>query len=79
MTILSRAGPFISSAVVSRFFLDALSRTACGVRTWREERHHAFAATRRYAKLRTGRETDLPLRDRGSQARQIFIEMYANR
>lgn len=62
-----------------RFFSDLLSRARGLARTWSEEWDRAHAAACRYEELRIGHATDLSFRDRGSRARQVFLEMYAGK
>jgi len=66
------------TAPAPQFFSVLWPRVLQPVRLVVEELHRSLVASRRYEELRTGRGTDLPLRDRGSKARQVFVEMCAD-
>ena len=61
-----------------QFFSSLASRVLELARIWLTELDRGLAAADRYEQLRTGRATDMPLPDRGSKARRIFAEIYAD-
>ena len=65
-------------APAPRFLSVLWARVLQPVRLVVEELHRSLAAARRYEELRTRQGTDLPRRGRGSQARQVFVELYAD-
>lgn len=69
--------PFSATTGVaaSRFFPDSLWRT---LQIWSEELGRALVAAHRYEELTIRQDLDVPLRDRGAKARQVFLEMYAD-
>ena len=54
------------------------SRLQASARIAFEEMDRSRVASTRYDELRTGWSTDLPFRERGSKARQVFVEIYAD-
>ena len=75
MRTLIRSGQM---APARHFVSILLSRALQPVRLIVEELHRSFAAARRYEELRTRRGAGSPLRGRGSKARQVFVEIYAD-
>ncbi len=71
------AGRSENLAATWRFISDLWSRALDSARIVFEELDRSRAASRRYDELRTGRGTNLALRGRKSNARQVFVEIYA--